>query len=562
MPLVLAAALIIFIGGRWARTEAEGVALARSVELRAALRADAVRASQAFLAVLRASRRPRPADPPFAAVRLQPSERREAPRLEIGGLLAKAEALEHVEQKRVAALREYELLLEGELDPALHVEVLRRAANLERQIGDRKRALGYLDQAARVVGADDEGRLRAAAEAVQLDAPRAAALLRALESGSFSAAPARVRAHLHESLGGARAARAPLAALAALRESADPDACLLFDDTWIWLGRTAEGIQEVWSARPEAVLAATVPGFSEGRSAWSQQGGVELPAPFPGGFLDLGPRSKAIVDGDADAAFRSRLGLAIGSALTLVSAAAAVAFIDRRRVLDEKRRRDFVYAVTHELKTPIANILLHAETIHEHAAADPLAAKRFAGVIGAEGRRLLGLVQQVLDVAGGRRQARPLRERFPAQAVLDDVLRAQLASAAEGGVVLRRADGGSEAEVVCDRALLERALGGLVENAVNYAAERVEVGVTRLGDRVRFSVDDDGPGVAAADHERIFEPFVRLHPELARKPGGMGLGLALVRQCAEGAGGVVTVEASTLGGARFVVDLPAAEKRA
>jgi signal transduction histidine kinase len=74
---------------------------------------------------------------------------------------------------------------------------------------------------------------------------------------------------------------------------------------------------------------------------------------------------------------------------------------------------------------------------------------------------------------------------------------------------------------------------------------------------VEIRFDDDGPGVPAADRLRIFERFVRLDDARAREDGGSGLGLAIVQATAVAHGGSIRVEDSDLGGARFILSLPA-----
>lgn len=96
----------------------------------------------------------------------------------------------------------------------------------------------------------------------------------------------------------------------------------------------------------------------------------------------------------------------------------------------------------------------------------------------------------------------------------------------------------------------------MIENAIRHTApgDRIEVGARCESGRVSLWVDDSGSGVAPEDRERIFDQFVRGRHE---KPGtGSGLGLAIVRRIAEAHHGTVHVEPSTLGGARFVLDLP------
>ncbi len=110
--------------------------------------------------------------------------------------------------------------------------------------------------------------------------------------------------------------------------------------------------------------------------------------------------------------------------------------------------------------------------------------------------------------------------------------------------------------------LLVEVLRALIENALKYTPRhgQVRLLVAREGaDGVRISVGDSGPGVPEAERTRIFEPFYRMMvPGESRTPGA-GLGLALVRALVESCGGTVRAGSSDLGGAEFVVDLPAAE---
>ena len=107
-------------------------------------------------------------------------------------------------------------------------------------------------------------------------------------------------------------------------------------------------------------------------------------------------------------------------------------------------------------------------------------------------------------------------------------------------------------------AQLGRAVRNLVDNAARHAQGRVVVTLRRDDGDVVLVVDDDGPGVPAADRDRIFERFTRLDESRARDAGGVGLGLSMVRAIVERHAGTVTVDDAPGGGARFVVRLPAA----
>ena len=93
----------------------------------------------------------------------------------------------------------------------------------------------------------------------------------------------------------------------------------------------------------------------------------------------------------------------------------------------------------------------------------------------------------------------------------------------------------------------------MLRNAVRYARSRVTLSVVRSGPRTVISVDDDGPGVPAAERERLFEPFTRLEGSRGRESGGVGLGLAIVKSVAEWHGGEAHISDSPLGGARVSI---------
>ena len=103
-------------------------------------------------------------------------------------------------------------------------------------------------------------------------------------------------------------------------------------------------------------------------------------------------------------------------------------------------------------------------------------------------------------------------------------------------------------------------LVNLVENAVKYSPDGglVELELEPTEGRVRFAVRDRGLGIPAAEHERIFEKFFRLDPNLARGVGGTGLGLYISREIVRRMGGRIRVESRPGSGSTFSFELPLA----
>ena len=113
----------------------------------------------------------------------------------------------------------------------------------------------------------------------------------------------------------------------------------------------------------------------------------------------------------------------------------------------------------------------------------------------------------------------------------------------------------SQCTVAGHERLLRRALRNLLENARRYGGEQVQLALQPGADGLSVRVSDRGPGVPAEYRERIFEPYFRL-PGHAEREGGVGLGLALVRQIAQAHGGQVRCSPRDGGGSVFELSLP------
>lgn len=208
--------------------------------------------------------------------------------------------------------------------------------------------------------------------------------------------------------------------------------------------------------------------------------------------------------------------------------------------------------LAHELKNPVAAIRASAEALADRPD-DADRTRKLAAVVGDASARLDRLVLQFLELAraeaGLRGEVRePIDVAVLARAVVDTTA-ADPRHAAQTFAL--EVDGGlsTTVEGVSDR--VETAIRNLVDNAASHAKARVVVRITR-GERVRIEVSDDGPGIAAERLSRVFDRFE------SKRPGGTGLGLALVRAIAEAHGGRAWAESDGSTGSRFVMELAAA----
>jgi signal transduction histidine kinase len=217
------------------------------------------------------------------------------------------------------------------------------------------------------------------------------------------------------------------------------------------------------------------------------------------------------------------------------------------------RQRRFVADAAHELRSPLARMRAEMEVDAAHPeTADPPATA--AGVL-AETLTLQRLVDDLLLLARSDAGAVDLRRRGTVD--LDEVVQRRLAVIRAAGE--RRLDVGAltPVQVDGDPDQLQRAVGNLLDNAVRHARDRILVTLREEpGGWAEFVVADDGPGVPAADHDRVFERFTRLDEARSTRDGGAGLGLAIARDIAERHGGTLTLDEDASPGARFVLRLP------
>jgi signal transduction histidine kinase len=248
------------------------------------------------------------------------------------------------------------------------------------------------------------------------------------------------------------------------------------------------------------------------------------------------------------------------AATVLVVVIAAVS--SRREALLARARSDFIAGVSHELRMPLAQILLASETLALEREPDPAARLGLATSIVREARRLAGLVDNVLLVArSGAVQLHPTLTAVDLESLFSEV---------EESVQLAVEDADQRLEIQAprglavqgDRQLLRQALTNLIDNARKYGSpgQTIRLGVDEpTGDGLHLYVENDGQSIPAALRARLFEPYERLARDQSSERTGSGLGLAVVAQIARACGGRVWLEDGRPRGTRAVLALPAGQ---
>jgi signal transduction histidine kinase len=259
-------------------------------------------------------------------------------------------------------------------------------------------------------------------------------------------------------------------------------------------------------------------------------------------------------------------GLVIWVALVLgLVLSAGLALIYRlgvKQIELNHQQRDFVSAVSHELKTPLTSIRMYSEMLREDWA-DEQHKRGYYDFIHDESERLSRLISNVLQLARMSRGDLKVVPRPVAVTQLIDLIRSKVATQISQAGFEWKLDC---AEAVADQTLtidddaFVQILINLVDNATKFSARAdeklIEVGCRDLGDgRVEFVVRDYGPGVAKDQMKKIFTLFYRSENELTRETVGTGIGLALVHRLAAAMGGEVDV-VNRDPGAEFCVRFP------
>jgi len=227
----------------------------------------------------------------------------------------------------------------------------------------------------------------------------------------------------------------------------------------------------------------------------------------------------------------------------------------RKHIKLTQQQQNFMMAVTHELKSPIAAVKLNLETIRKHKLDEEKQQKLVENTI-KETNRLDQLCNNILLASQLETQRyRLFKEPLNFSALLESGIRE-----VQGRIPTHTitAEISPDIWVEGDKFMLQMALSNLVENAAKYAPKQtlIKVRLYESGHVLKWQVADEGPGIPLEERERIFLKFYRIGNENTRKAKGSGLGLFLTRKIMEQHGASILVKDNTPTGACFEVTWP------
>jgi signal transduction histidine kinase len=241
---------------------------------------------------------------------------------------------------------------------------------------------------------------------------------------------------------------------------------------------------------------------------------------------------------------------------------------EAQHTIDELRARDalktqFLSNVSHDLRTPLAAIITHAEILRDGMLGElnPKQRDSVSGIVNG-GQQLIDMIDEILNyVRSANDQVSLARTDFSITELVDQVRALNQALAAKKHLTIERLNGDDLPPVYADRDKVKHVLVNLIGNAIKFTSDggRIWIGFSRRGrDREELVVEvgDTGRGIARDHYELVFREFAQVDASPSRPHHGTGLGLAIARNLVELHSGTIWVESELGKGSRFFFTLP------
>lgn len=256
----------------------------------------------------------------------------------------------------------------------------------------------------------------------------------------------------------------------------------------------------------------------------------------------------------------NKMGMMTGASFGILLLICALFFYATYRLLREKKmsdlNREFFNHMAHEFRTPLTNIKLASSLLARKDLVP--AGKPHLNIIQSEATQLMQQVEQVLYLARLEKNDYLLRkENCDVVDLFQSTVAAMDLQVAKQNANIHFTPPPDFPTIQVDALHLQNALRNLLDNALKYAGEEAEIRIDlkESGDRVLFSVSDNGPGLSALQQEQIFTPFYRQQTS-RNNCKGFGLGLAYVKRIVDLHKGQINVVSTEGQGTRFEINLP------
>ena len=246
---------------------------------------------------------------------------------------------------------------------------------------------------------------------------------------------------------------------------------------------------------------------------------------------------------------------------------------EAHRTIDELKGRDalktqFLSNISHDLRTPLAAIITHAEILREGMLGE-LNAKQRDSVTGivSGGQQLLDMIDEILNyVRTASDKVELVRTEFSITELVDQVRLLNAALAAKKHLTIERMNGDDLPHVFADREKVKHILGNLIGNAIKFTPDGGQIWISisrrgKSGDQLIVEVGDTGLGIARDHYELVFREFAQVDSSASRPHHGTGLGLAIARKLVELHSGEIWLESELGKGSRFFFTLPLQAQR-
>jgi signal transduction histidine kinase len=307
--------------------------------------------------------------------------------------------------------------------------------------------------------------------------------------------------------------------------------------------------------RNEVVSVRVFRGFSAGAPAQAMPIGDD----FGVWQLVVTHRSGSVDAAVAQARGRN-LAISFGILLVLAFGIATILVSTGRAQRLAQQQIEFVSAVSHELRTPLAVICSAGENLADGLVTGPEHAQIYGTLVRDEGRRLSGMIEQVLDFAGIQ-SGRKIDNLRPTsvEEIVRQALAASRAQIEQLGFAIELQLSENLPQIHADKATLVRAVQNLIVNALKYSGQSRWIGIRAFaeGNVLSIVVEDHGSGIPEDELGHVFEPFYRGHLATDSQISGSGLGLSLVKNIVEAHGGTVGVTSTVGRGSIFQINFPA-----